>query len=94
MTRKHIALPLLVVCCLALGGMPHNLYLHSALVQSRKFQKDEASIRAAVKFNTIDSTVALTLAFFVNAAILILAAIVFFGKESMFFVKKTNFSSC
>ena len=39
--------------------MPHNLYLHSALVQSRKLQKDEASIRRAIRFNTIDSTVAL-----------------------------------
>jgi manganese transport protein len=63
--------------------MPHNLYLHSALVQSRKFQKDPASIRAAVKFNTIDSTVALTVAFFVNAAILVLAAMVFFDKSGV-----------
>ncbi|HTW93777.1 MAG TPA: Nramp family divalent metal transporter [Tepidisphaeraceae bacterium] len=61
--------------------MPHNLYLHSALVQSRKLRKDDASIRNAVRFNTIDSTVALTVAFFVNAAILVLAAIVFFGKS-------------
>jgi len=63
--------------------MPHNLYLHSALVQSRKFQKDDASVRRAVQFNTIDSTVALSIAFFVNAAILVLAATVFFGKESV-----------
>src|SRR5467141_4288134 len=63
--------------------MPHNLYLHSALVQSRKLQKDEASIRSAIRFNTIDSIVALTIAFFVNAAILVLAAMVFFGKESV-----------
>jgi manganese transport protein len=63
--------------------MPHNLYLHSALVQSRKLQKDEASMRRAITFNTIDSAVALTLAFFVNAAILVLAAMVFFGKESV-----------
>jgi len=63
--------------------MPHNLYLHSALVQSRQLQKDDASIRRAVQFNTIDSTVALTVAFFVNAAILVLAATVFFGKESV-----------
>jgi manganese transport protein len=63
--------------------MPHNLYLHSALVQSRKFQKDEASIRRAIQFNSIDSTVALTIAFFVNAAILVLAATVFFGKQSV-----------
>jgi manganese transport protein len=60
--------------------MPHNLYLHSALVQSRKFQRDEASIRTAIRFNTIDSTVALIVAFFINAAILVLAAIVFYQK--------------
>ena len=63
--------------------MPHNLYLHSALVQSRQLQKDEPSIRSAIRFNTIDSIVALTIAFFVNAAILVLAATVFFGKESV-----------
>src|ERR1700742_4485287 len=63
--------------------MPHNLYLHSALVQSRKLQKDEPSIRSAIRFNTIDSIVALTIAFFVNAAILVWAATVFFGKESV-----------
>jgi manganese transport protein len=63
--------------------MPHNLYLHSALVQSRKLQKDEPSIRSAIRFNTVDSIVALTIAFFVNAAILVLAATVFFGKKSV-----------
>ena len=63
--------------------MPHNLYLHSALVQSRRFQKDERSIRRAVNFNTIDSAVALTIAFFVNAAILVLAATIFYGKQSV-----------
>jgi manganese transport protein len=63
--------------------MPHNLYLHSALVQSRQLQKDDASIRRALQFNTIDSVVALTVAFLVNAAILVLAAMVFFGKESV-----------
>src|SRR5258706_2442381 len=63
--------------------MPHNLYLHSALVQSRKLQKDEYSIRSALRFNTLDSSVALTIAFFVNAAIMVLAAMVFYGKESV-----------
>lgn len=63
--------------------MPHNLYLHSALVQSRKLQKDEASIRRAIRFNTIDSTTALSVAFLVNAAILVLAALVFYGKTSV-----------
>jgi manganese transport protein len=63
--------------------MPHNLYLHSALVQSRKLQKDAPSIRRAIHFNTIDSVIALSVAFFVNAAILVLAASVFFGKASV-----------
>jgi manganese transport protein len=63
--------------------MPHNLYLHSALVQTRRLGKDERSIRRGIRFNTIDSTVALTIAFFVNAAIMVLAAIVFFGKETV-----------
>ena len=63
--------------------MPHNLYLHSALVQSRRFEKDERSIRSAIRFNTIDSTLALTIAFFVNAAIMVLAAMVFNGKDSL-----------
>jgi len=58
--------------------MPHNLYLHSALVQTRKIQRDEKGIRRALKLNFIDSFVALNAAFFVNAAILVLAATVFF----------------
>jgi len=57
--------------------MPHNLYLHSALVQTRKINRDEDSIRKALKYNFWDSTIALNLAFLVNAAILILAASVF-----------------
>jgi len=63
--------------------MPHNLYLHSALVQSRRLQKDDSSIRRALQFNTLDSTVALGVAFFVNAAIMVLAATVFFGKTGV-----------
>ncbi|HLY70606.1 MAG TPA: Nramp family divalent metal transporter [Puia sp.] len=58
--------------------MPHNLYLHSALVQTRKIKKDDANIRRALRLNFLDSTIALNLAFLVNAAILILAATVFF----------------
>jgi manganese transport protein len=58
--------------------MPHNLYLHSALVQTRKIDRSNAGIRQALKFNRIDTTIALNLAFLVNAAILILAATVFF----------------
>ncbi|NIG53485.1 Nramp family divalent metal transporter [Chitinophaga sp. Cy-1792] len=58
--------------------MPHNLYLHSALVQTRKIKRDDKGIRQAIKLNFIDSTIALNLAFLVNAAILILAAAVFY----------------
>jgi len=58
--------------------MPHNLYLHSALVQTRKFNRDEKSIRKIIKLNAIDSTLALNIAFFVNAAILIVAASAFY----------------
>ncbi|MBC7689872.1 MAG: Nramp family divalent metal transporter [Aquabacterium sp.] len=58
--------------------MPHNLYLHSALVQTRKINRTDSGIKQALRFNRIDTTVALNLAFFVNAAILILAATVFF----------------
>jgi len=58
--------------------MPHNLYLHSSLVQTRKFDRSEKGIKQALKYNFIDSTIALNLAFFVNAAILILAAATFY----------------
>lgn len=58
--------------------MPHNLYLHSALVQTRSFDQTPDGKRSAAKFNLIDSAVALNAALFVNAAILILAASVFY----------------
>ncbi len=63
--------------------MPHNLYLHSSLVQTRKFERTPEAKKKAIKFNIIDSAIALNFAFFVNAAILILAATVFF-KHGMF----------
>ncbi len=63
--------------------MPHNLYLHSSLVQSRKIERTKKGIKQALKFNFIDSAIALNLAFFVNAAILILAAAVFY-KNGMY----------
>jgi len=76
---------MLVVAIGIIGAtvMPHNLYLHSALVQTRQLQRDEASVRRAIRFNTIDTTMALTIAFFINAVILVLAAIVFYGKTSV-----------
>lgn len=67
--------------------MPHNLYLHSALVQTRKFERTKTETRKAIRFNIIDSAVALNLAFFVNSAILILAASAFF-KNGMFDVSE------
>ena len=57
--------------------MPHNLYLHSSIVQTRRWEPTPEGRREAVRFATIDSTVALSLALFVNAAILILAAAAF-----------------
>ncbi len=58
--------------------MPHNLYLHSSLVQTRKFDRTPKGIKQAIKYNFIDSTIALNLVFLVNAAILILAAATFY----------------
>src|SRR5215211_1792809 len=58
--------------------MPHNLYLHSSLVQTRKIGKTKQDVREAIRWNNIDSAVALNLAFFVNAAILVVAAAVFY----------------
>lgn len=58
--------------------MPHNLYLHSALVQTRKINPDKKGIKTALKYNLIDSTIALNAAFLVNTAILVLAATVFY----------------
>lgn len=59
--------------------MPHNLYLHSALVQTRKIDRNTKGIRKSILYNFIDSTIALNAAFFVNASILILAATAFYA---------------
>jgi manganese transport protein len=59
--------------------MPHNLYLHSSIVQTRKYEPTPAGKREAIKFATIDSTVALMFALFINAAILIVSAATFHG---------------
>ena len=58
--------------------MPHNLYLHSAIVQTRNFERTREGKREAIRYCTIDSTVALTVALFVNAAILIVSAATFY----------------
>lgn len=72
--------------------MPHNLYLHSALVQTRKIQRDNEGIKKALKMNLVDSTIALNLAFLVNAAILVLAATVFFktGRTDVAEIKQAH----
>ena len=70
--------------------MPHNLYLHSALVQSRQIGKDAASKKQACWYNLIDSVLALNLAFLVNAAILILSAAVFFGKAEVASIEEAH----
>jgi len=59
--------------------MPHNLYLHSSIVQTRKYERSVPGKRMAIRFATIDSTIALSLALFINAAILILSAAAFHG---------------
>ncbi len=61
--------------------MPHNLYLHSSIVQTRAFARDDAGKAMAIKYATIDSTVSLMFAFFINAAILIVAAATFHGTQ-------------
>lgn len=72
--------------------MPHNLYLHSALVQTRKINRDEKGIKKVLNYNFIDSAIALNLAFFVNAFILILAATVFYksGKTDVAEIKQAH----
>lgn len=59
--------------------MPHNLYLHSSIVQTRAFERTDEMKAQAIKYATIDSTAALLFAFFINAAILILSAATFYG---------------
>jgi manganese transport protein len=69
----------LAVGILGATVMPHNLYLHSALVQSRRIGGDRAGKARACRYNLVDSAIALNVAFFVNAAILVLSAAVFHG---------------
>ncbi|HQR82886.1 MAG TPA: Nramp family divalent metal transporter, partial [Thiotrichales bacterium] len=65
--------------------MPHNLYLHSALVHTRDFASDDGAKREAMRYATFDTIIALTIAFFINAAIVVLAASVFYvnGKNDV-----------
>ena len=80
--RQVVTNPAMLYIAIGILGatvMPHNLYLHSSIVQTRQIEQTEPGKRMAIKFATIDSTVALFLAFFVNAAILVTAAAAFHG---------------
>jgi manganese transport protein len=79
-TAQVVTNPMMLYIAIGILGatvMPHNLYLHSSIVQTRKVLPDVASKREAIRFATLDSTVALLFAFFINASILILAAATF-----------------
>jgi manganese transport protein len=79
-SRGIVADPEMLYIAIGILGatvMPHNLYLHSSIVQTRAYERNEKGRRQAIRFATIDSTVALMLALFVNAAILIVAAAAF-----------------
>jgi manganese transport protein len=79
-TSEIVTNPMMLYIAIGILGatvMPHNLYLHSSIVQTRRVAPDPASKREAIKYATFDSTVALLFAFFINAAILILAAATF-----------------
>ena len=79
-TTRIVTDPAMLYIAIGILGatvMPHNLYLHSSIVQTRRFDTDDAGKRQAIQLATIDSSVALTLALFINAAILILAASTF-----------------
>jgi manganese transport protein len=76
--------PLMLYIAIGILGatvMPHNLYLHSSIVQTRAYERNDEGKSMAIRFATIDSTAALLCAFFINAAILIVSAAVFHGTE-------------
>ncbi len=78
--KKILADPAMLYLAIGILGatvMPHNLYLHSSIVQTRKFERTGEGMREAIKFGTIDSSAALMFALFINAAILVLAASAF-----------------
>jgi manganese transport protein len=81
-SREIVANPAMLYIAIGIIGatvMPHNLYLHSSIVQTRAYERTPQGRREAIKWATTDSTIALMLALFVNAAILIVAAAAFHG---------------
>ena len=81
-SREIVTNPAMLYIAIGMIGatvMPHNLYLHSSLVQTRAYPRTEPGKRDAIKWATLDSTIALMLALFVNASIVIVAAVAFYG---------------
>ncbi len=79
-SREIVANPAMLYVAIGIIGatvMPHNLYLHSSIVQTRAFERTDAGRRQAIRWATADGTIALMLALFVNAAILVIAATAF-----------------
>jgi manganese transport protein len=80
-TTEVVTNPAMLYIAIGIIGatvMPHNLYLHSSIVQTRRYDRDERGKREAIRFATLDSTIALGLALLINASILILAASTFY----------------
>jgi manganese transport protein len=80
---RHAGMATVAIGIIGATVMPHNLYLHSALVQSRALRPDVASRRRAMQINGVDTALSLGIALLVNAAILVLAAMVFNGHASL-----------
>jgi manganese transport protein len=84
-TTRIVSNPAMLYVAIAILGatvMPHNLYLHSSIVQTRQYEETAAGKREAVRFAFLDSTIALSFALFINAAILIVAAATFYGTQN------------
>ena len=82
-SREIVENPLMLYIAIGILGatvMPHNLYLHSSIVQTRRYDRTERGLREAIRFSVADIVVALTFAIFINASILILAAASFHGR--------------
>ena len=77
---QHTEMLYIAIGILGATVMPHNLYLHSSIVQTRKYERTAPGKAEAIKFATIDSTVALMFALFINGAILVVSAATFYGK--------------
>jgi manganese transport protein len=77
---RHTEMLYVAIGILGATVMPHNLYLHSSIVQTRKYERTESGKAEAIRFATIDSTVALMFALFINGAILVVSAATFHGQ--------------